>query len=71
MSETVYLPIHPSEAAALSSLKPPPELSDEHNKMYKELLAHFSVENYRIPDVENPELTEAEKFWLSYECFCR
>ncbi|KZT07736.1 CRAL/TRIO domain-containing protein [Laetiporus sulphureus 93-53] len=53
--------------------QPPSQLtlSPEHQKMYDGVLAHFQSEEYALPKVEQGELREEEKFWLSCECMLR
>ncbi|KAF9526403.1 CRAL-TRIO domain-containing protein [Crepidotus variabilis] len=48
-------------------------LSESEQRMYNEVLAHFTKEDlvYVIPNVERGELDENEKFWLSRECILR
>ena len=65
------------------ALPPPPttykdnpraNVSVEEEKMYTEVLAHFTKTDtsYTIPHVEkDAELMDAEKFWLSRDCLLR
>ena len=39
--------------------------------MYNEVLEHFSKNEYAIPGLEKGELTELERFFISYECILR
>lgn len=50
---------------------PRAQLSESEQKMYDEVLAHFSPENYALPGLEKGDLTDQEKFWLSRECILR
>lgn len=47
------------------------QLNDEQKAQYEEALAHFSKEDFKIADLENGELMDAEKMWLSEECILR
>jgi hypothetical protein len=53
-----------------TDLKPPALLEGEQEEKRLQVLAHFSSEEYRLPNVEeNQALMEAEKFWLvSFLC---
>ena len=51
----VNVPIQPN----LSQPLPVEELTDEQVKMQKDVHDHFSQPEYKIPDVESPELTES------------
>lgn len=65
------------------ALPPPPttydddprgNISVEEQKMYNEVLAHFTKTDpvYTIPHVEKgAELMDEEKFWLSRDCLLR
>ena len=51
----------------------PPEsstLTEEQETVYQEVLKHFSVEDYVIPNLEDGDgkLTEREKFYLVSPC---
>ncbi len=46
-------------------------LTDVQFTMYTAVLQHFTADGYAIPDIENGQLMELEKFWLSNECFQR
>ncbi|KAI0750119.1 CRAL/TRIO domain-containing protein [Daedaleopsis nitida] len=50
---------------------PPLKLTDVQQKMYDEVLQHFSKEDYKLPEEESAALKEEEKFWLSSECLLR
>jgi hypothetical protein len=65
----VYEPIEPP--VALYSEDPRAHLTDREQLMYDAVLQHFSKDDYLIPGLENGALTEAEKFFLSYECLLR
>ncbi|KAF4613495.1 hypothetical protein D9613_007525 [Agrocybe pediades] len=71
-SDKVFLPI-PPPTAILHKNDPRAVLSTNEQKMFDEVLAHFTRADpvYVLPDVENGELTEREKFWLSRECLLR
>lgn len=48
------------------------ELTSDQQTMYSKVLQHFADATYKLPGVEaSAELTELEKFWLSYECILR
>ncbi|KAG5645927.1 hypothetical protein DXG03_004716 [Asterophora parasitica] len=69
MSEKIYVPISPP---TLLESDPRANLSDVERALYEEVLKHFSDSEYQIPGIEEKgRLTEAEKFWLSYECLLR
>ncbi|KAG6901794.1 hypothetical protein C0995_007820 [Termitomyces sp. Mi166 len=69
MADKVYEPIPPP---TVRDADPRANLSDAEQEMYDEVLQHFSDSAYSLPGVEEKgELTEAEKFWLSRECFLR
>lgn len=53
-------------AAASSSTLTPAQTA-----MHKKMLEHFQSESYKIPDIEDGELLEVEKFWLSNDCMLR
>lgn len=64
----------------ITALRPTPDqvqndprasLSESEQKMYTEVLGHFTKPEYVIPGVENGELRDVEKFWLSRECILR
>lgn len=69
--EKVYTPMAPP--STIYKNDPRAVLSNAEQSLYDEVLAHFSAENpfYTLPDVENGELQEREKFWLSRECILR
>jgi hypothetical protein len=46
-------------------------LSESEQKMYTEVLDHFTKPGYVLPDTENGEFMDVEKFWLSRECILR
>jgi hypothetical protein len=52
---------------------PLPPLTPKERITYSEVLEYFSRPGFKLPDVSNGsgELTEDEKFWLSYECILR
>jgi hypothetical protein len=64
-----YTPIAPP--ALPVHFKPDTTLTADQEQLYKQVLAHFSKPEYTIPGLENGELTETEKFWLSHECLLR
>ncbi|KIY72423.1 CRAL/TRIO domain-containing protein [Cylindrobasidium torrendii FP15055 ss-10] len=65
---TVYTPL-PTPTTSDAAKIPAP--TPEQQKLYDAVLTHFSADAYTIPGEENGKLTEAEKFWLSYECLNR
>ncbi|GBE88286.1 CRAL/TRIO domain-containing protein [Sparassis latifolia] len=71
-AETIYTPLPPPNISS-KTVKEPPELSltSDHQRLFDEVLAHYSNEKYTIPAVEDGKLREEEKFWLSYECLLR
>jgi len=65
---------------SVTTLLPPPErpterpaaLSDpDHEEKRTKLLETFSDSSYKIPGIDNGELMEEERFWLSNECLLR
>lgn len=68
MSEKVYEPIAPP---VVSEADPRANLADVEQDMFNSVLKHFSDSVYHIPTLDNGELTEAERFWLSCECLLR
>ena len=48
-----------AQAATVSST-----LTPAQKEMHKKILEHFQSESYKIPDIEDGELLEMEKFWL-------
>ncbi|KAF9030872.1 CRAL/TRIO domain-containing protein [Hymenopellis radicata] len=64
----IYTP--PSPPTAPDAVKHE-ALTDAQLTMYTAVLQHFTADGYSIPDIENGQLTELEKFWLSNECFQR
>ncbi|KAJ3576467.1 hypothetical protein NP233_g420 [Leucocoprinus birnbaumii] len=70
-SEKVYVPLPPPDH--LYRKDPLPPLTPRERETYKEVLEHFSEPGYKLPGVSkgNDELTDDEKFWLSYECILR
>ncbi|KAF9468031.1 CRAL-TRIO domain-containing protein [Collybia nuda] len=69
MSGKSYLPTTPP--APVVEADPRATLTDAEREMYAAVLEHFSVPTYTLPGVENGELLEEEKFWLSCECLLR
>ena len=63
--ETIY-EARPPPHIPIDPAVPPPnlKLTDVQQKMYDEVLAHFSKQDYVLPDEENGALMEEEKFWL-------
>ncbi|THH27619.1 hypothetical protein EUX98_g6573 [Antrodiella citrinella] len=50
------------------------DLTEEQRELYDAVLKHFDAEDCMLPGVSSDEegrLTEAEKFWLTYECLLR
>ena len=70
MSERIYTPISPP-ATPEDTIELHAELTDAQEDMRKKVFNHFSKPGYTIPDVENGDLSDDEKFWLSYECMLR
>ncbi|KAL0954980.1 hypothetical protein HGRIS_003910 [Hohenbuehelia grisea] len=50
---------------------PRKNLTEQEAQMYQTVLDHFSNPEFVIPHVDNGQLTEEEKFWLSRECLLR
>jgi hypothetical protein len=50
---------------------PLPPLTEKEGRTYAEVSRHFLRADYKIPGILNGELSEDEKFWLSYECILR
>ena len=64
-STKIYEPLPPPEIPFDPVVLPPNlRLTDSQQKLYDDVLKHFSNEEYVLPDVENGALTEDEKFWL-------
>lgn len=64
----------------VTALRPTPDqvqndpravLSESEQKMYTEVLTHFTKPEYALPGAEKGELMDVEKFWLSRECILR
>jgi hypothetical protein len=64
---TLYTPLPPSAQSAIK----PIEVTDEQKEKYSTVFEHFTQGGYTLPGIEEGALTEAEKFWLSYECLYR
>lgn len=64
---TVYTPASPP-AAGTSKI---PEPTAEQQGKYTEVHTHFTKDGYALPGFDDGNLTEQEKFWLSYECLYR
>jgi hypothetical protein len=63
MDSKVFTPL--AVPAPPADLKPPAPLEGEQEEKRLQLLAHFSSDEYKLPNVEgNQALIEAEKFWL-------
>lgn len=69
MSEKCYEPTAPPPP--IVEADPRGTLTEAERNLYKAVLEHFSSDTYVIPGLENGELTDAEKFWLSRECLLR
>ena len=69
MPEKLHQPVVPPTAPFPTDLRA--NLTDAERAMYNAVLDHFSKADYTIPELDNGSLTEAEKFWLSYECILR
>ncbi|KAF5367525.1 hypothetical protein D9758_003628 [Tetrapyrgos nigripes] len=67
-SSKIYEPLPPPSGKKDSSQPP---LTPEQTKLQADVLAHFVKSGYVIPGVQDGQLTEEEKFWLSYECQLR
>lgn len=63
-----YIPL---EVPACTLSEKPGSLTEEQAQKRDEVLAHFSKEAYQIPGVENGDLLDEEKMWLSDECLQR
>ncbi len=63
-----YIPL---EVPPCKLSEKPGNLAEEQTQKRDEVLTHFSKEGYQIPGVENGELLDEEKMWLSDECFQR
>ncbi|EGN98659.1 hypothetical protein SERLA73DRAFT_181226 [Serpula lacrymans var. lacrymans S7.3] len=61
----------PIPVPVLPDPKPLPELSANEAMMYEKVYQHFVQDGYVVPELENGELLEEEKMWLSYECILR
>jgi len=70
-SEKTVLPIPPPPTTFKDD--PRATLSTNEQTMYDEVLAHFAKQDpvYTLPNAENGELKDDEKFWLSRECLLR
>ncbi|KAJ2920529.1 hypothetical protein H1R20_g16568, partial [Candolleomyces eurysporus] len=68
-AEKCHTPLKPLSSYHESD--PRAKLSESEQKMYDEVLAHFSPDNYTLPGLEKGDLTDQEKFWLSRECILR
>lgn len=68
-TDKVYTPLPPPDD--LYSKDPLPPLTERERKSYNEVYQHFAKAGYRLSGVTNGELSEDEKFWLSYECILR
>lgn len=44
-------------------------LTPAQTAMHKKTLEHFQSESYKIPDIEDGELLEVERFWLVRESY--
>ncbi|EPT01383.1 hypothetical protein FOMPIDRAFT_1023288 [Fomitopsis schrenkii] len=75
-TERIYEPLpisRPTEKLA----GPPPkglELTPEQEKVYNEVLNHFTADGYQLPCEKDSALKEQEKFWLTWDClhrYCR
>jgi CRAL/TRIO, N-terminal domain len=67
-SNKVYLPIPPP---TICKDDPRAKLEESEQAIYDEVEKHFSQADYSIPNIENGELMDQEKFWLSRECILR
>ncbi|CCL98782.1 uncharacterized protein FIBRA_00787 [Fibroporia radiculosa] len=55
----------------LTEFPPAHAPSVEHQPVLEEVIKYFSDESYVIPQTEDGQLRDEEKFWLSYECIHR
>ncbi|RDX57013.1 CRAL/TRIO domain-containing protein [Lentinus brumalis] len=70
--DKVYVSPPPPRISVDPAVLPPQlKLTESQQKLYDEVLEHFTKEGYELPEVENGALTEEEKFWLSCECLLR
>ncbi|CAG7849097.1 CRAL-TRIO domain-containing protein C23B6.04c [Serendipita indica DSM 11827] len=71
MSSTkLYTPIIPP-IPPTDETRPKP-LEGVHEEKRLQVLAHFTAEDYKLPNVEkDPKLMEMEKFWLTNDCMLR
>ncbi|KAG8806060.1 hypothetical protein FRC18_006306 [Serendipita sp. 400] len=66
----VHEPIFPP--MPLTDEKRPKALQGAQEEKRLEVLAHFTKEDYKLPNVEkDAELMEVEKFWLTNDCILR
>ncbi|RPD59669.1 CRAL/TRIO domain-containing protein [Lentinus tigrinus ALCF2SS1-6] len=71
-ADMIYVSPPPPHISVDPAVLPPQlKLTESQQKLYDDVLEHFSNESYELPDVENGALTEDEKFWLSCECLLR
>ncbi|RXW15283.1 hypothetical protein EST38_g10570 [Candolleomyces aberdarensis] len=68
-AEKCHTPLKPLSSYHVSD--PRAKLSESEQKMYDEVLAHFSPDSYALPGLEKGDLTDQEKFWLSRDCILR
>jgi len=66
--EPDYIPFPPPPS--LSGTKQPP-LSAKESELFPVVFDHFAKPDYILPGVNDGELSEEEKFWLSHECMLR
>ena len=64
----VSLPIRPP---TIHKDDPRSTLEESQQSIYDEVVEHFSRTDYSIPHIEEGELMDQEKFWLSRECILR
>ncbi|KAL4247612.1 CRAL-TRIO lipid binding domain superfamily protein [Abortiporus biennis] len=50
---------------------PSKELTEHQQELLDKVFAHFTKDDYAISEVEDGELEDEEKYWLSYECMQR
>lgn len=68
MPDTVFeTPVPPT----VHETDPRVDLTDSEQLIYEDVLKHFNDPTYNIPGVEQGELTEQERFWLSRDCLLR
>ncbi|KAF8656203.1 hypothetical protein AX16_002639 [Volvariella volvacea WC 439] len=68
--DCVYTPLSPPPTKLTQD--PFANVSETEGQQYKEVLTHFSKDDYKLPGLDaDAALTDKEKFWLSRECLLR